>query len=119
MAAPKIGKTKMSAEKRKLAIGNQVDCIVAGAGIWGCTIARRFAETGRKVLVLERREAIGGNCRCQTMDGIEVHLYGSHIFHTSNEDVWRFVNRFVAFNDYRHRVLAKARSIICRLDAPC
>lgn len=119
MAAPKIGKTKMSAEKRTLAIGNQVDCIVAGAGIWGCTIARRFAETGRKVLVLERREAIGGNCRCQTMDGIEVHLYGSHIFHTSNEDVWRFVNRFVAFNDYRHRVLARSKGKVYHLPIGC
>lgn len=82
------------------------DVIVAGAGIWGCTVARRLAETGRRVLVLESRRAVGGNCRCRTADGIEVHLYGSHIFHTSNEDVWKFVNRFATFNDYRHGVLA-------------
>jgi len=46
--------------------------IVAGAGIWGCTVARRLAETGKKVLVLEKRKAVGGNCRCRTIDGIEV-----------------------------------------------
>ena len=85
-----------------------MDAIVAGAGIWGCTLARRLAEAGRKVLVLEKRAAVGGNCRCETdpETGIEVHTYGSHIFHTKNEKVWAFVNRFVRFNDYRHCVLA-------------
>ena len=85
-----------------------MDAIVAGAGIWGCTLARRLAEAGRKVLVLEKRAAVGGNCRCETdpETGIEVHTYGSHIFHTRNEKVWEFVNRFVRFNDYRHCVLA-------------
>lgn len=85
-----------------------MDAIVAGAGIWGCTLARRLAEAGRRVLVLEKRAAIGGNCRCETdpETGIEVHTYGSHIFHTKNEKVWAFVNRFVRFNGYRHCVLA-------------
>ena len=84
------------------------DAIVAGAGIWGCTVARRLAEAGRRVLVLEKRAAIGGNCRCETdlETGIEVHVYGSHIFHTRNEEVWDFANRFTAFNGYRHCVLA-------------
>ena len=83
--------------------------IVAGAGIWGCTVARRFAEAGRKVLVLEKRAAVGGNCRCEIdpETGIEVHTYGSHIFHTSIPEVWEFVNRFTSFNDYRHVVIAK------------
>ena len=74
------------------------DAIVAGAGLWGCTIARRLAESGQRVLVLEKRKAVGGNCRCRTEKGIEVHLYGSHIFHKSNEEVWKFINRFVSFN---------------------
>ena len=84
------------------------DSIVAGAGIWGCTLARRLAEAGRRVLVLEKRTAVGGNCRCEIdpETGIEVHTYGSHIFHTKNEKVWAFVNRFTNFNDYRHCVLA-------------
>ena len=86
-----------------------VDVIVAGAGIWGCTVARMLAEKGRKVLVLEKRAAVGGNVRCETdpESGIEVHVYGSHIFHTHLDGVWRFVRRFVEFNGYQHKVLAR------------
>ena len=85
-----------------------LDAIVAGAGIWGCTVARRLAESGRKVLVLERRAAAGGNVRCETdgETGIEVHKYGSHIFHTHIPEVWEFVKRFTDFNGYQHKVLA-------------
>ena len=87
----------------------QPDIIVAGAGIWGCTVARVLAEAGRKVLVLERRDAVGGNVRCETdpETGIEIHTYGSHIFHTHLDDVWAFVNRFISFNGYQHKVLAR------------
>lgn len=95
------------------------DAIVAGAGLWGCTVARRLAESGRKVLVLEKRKAVGGNCRCRTEKGIEVHLYGSHIFHTSDEEVWKFVSRFVSFNDYRHSVLSNCRGKIYHLPIGC
>ena len=86
-----------------------VDAVVAGAGIWGCTVARRLAELGRNVLVLDRRDAVGGNVRCETdpATGIEIHLYGSHIFHTHIPEVWEFVNRFVKFNGYQHKVLAR------------
>ena len=87
------------------------DIIVAGAGIWGCTIARRLAEAGKSVLVLERREVVGGNVRCEidSETGIEIHSYGSHIFHTHIPEVWEFVRRFVAFNGYQHKVLAHYR----------
>lgn len=86
---------------------NNYNIIIAGAGIWGCTLARRLAELGKRVLVLEAREAVGGNVRCanDSDTGIEVHLYGSHIFHTHDENVWKFVNRFVSFNGYQHKVL--------------
>ena len=89
----------------------QVDAIVAGAGVWGCTLARRLAEAGRRVLVLERRSAVGGNVRCEidSGTGIEIHTYGSHIFHTHDETVWNFVRRFVSFNGYQHKVLANYR----------
>jgi UDP-galactopyranose mutase len=91
-----------------------VDAIVAGAGIWGCTIARRLAEAGRKVLVLEKRPVTGGNVRCEKdgETGIEVHSYGSHIFHTHIPEVWDFVNRFIRFNGYQHKVLANYKGKI-------
>ncbi len=84
------------------------DAIVAGAGFWGCTVARRLAEAGRKVLVMEARGAVGGNVRCSVdpETGIEVHLYGSHIFHTHDKAVWDFIRRFTEFNGYQHKVLA-------------
>lgn len=87
----------------------QIDVIVAGAGIWGCTVARVLAEARRKVLVLEKRPVAGGNVRCETdpETGIEIHTYGSHIFHTHLPEVWAFVNRFVTFNGYQHKVLAR------------
>ena len=87
----------------------QVDAIVAGAGIWGCVVARELAEKGRKVLVLEKRPHVGGNVRCETdpETGIEIHVYGSHIFHTHIDRVWNFVRRFVEFNGYQHKVLAR------------
>jgi UDP-galactopyranose mutase len=87
------------------------EILVAGAGIWGCTVARVLAEAGHAVRVREAREAVGGNVRCarDPATGIEVHLYGSHIFHTSLPEVWAFVNRFVTFNGYQHKVMALHR----------
>ena len=91
--------------------------IVAGAGLWGCTVARRLAEAGRRVLVLERRPAVGGNCRCETdpETGIEIHAYGSHIFHTHDRKVWDFIRRFAEFNGYQHKVLACYRGRLYHL----
>ncbi|MCR5413804.1 MAG: FAD-dependent oxidoreductase [Kiritimatiellae bacterium] len=85
------------------------DVLVAGAGIWGCTIARRLAEAGHRVAVWEKRGAPGGNVRCETDSetGIEVHAYGSHIFHTHDREAWNFVRRFTEFNGYQHKVLAR------------
>ena len=96
---------------------DKFDSIVAGAGIWGCTVARCLAEAGRKVLVLEKRAAIGGNCRCEIdpETGIEIHTYGSHIFHTHNRQVWDFVRRFTDFNGYQHKVLANYQGKVYHL----
>ena len=87
---------------------NKYDAIVAGAGIWGCTVARVLAESGQRVVVLEKRPAAGGNVRCEidAETGIEIHKYGSHIFHTHLPEVWQFVNRFTSFNGYQHKVIA-------------
>ena len=87
------------------------DSIIVGAGIWGCSVARLLADRGQRVLVLERRDAVGGNCRAELdpATGIEIHLYGSHIFHTSDDRVWNFLRRFTDFNCYRHQVMAMHR----------
>ncbi len=84
------------------------DVIVVGAGFYGTTIAERVATVlGRKVCVLERRPHIGGNCYSEIdpATGIEHHKYGSHLFHTNSEEVWRYLRRFTSFTNYRHRVL--------------
>jgi UDP-galactopyranose mutase len=86
------------------------DLVVVGSGFYGLTIARQAAdELGLKVLVLEKRNHIGGNAYSEfdPETSIEVHKYGSHLFHTSNERVWAYVNRFTAFNNYQHKVWAK------------
>jgi UDP-galactopyranose mutase len=86
------------------------DLVVVGSGFYGLTIAQQAAEhLGLKVKVIERRNHIGGNAYSEfdSETGIEVHKYGSHLFHTSNERVWEYVNRFTAFNDYKHLVWAK------------
>ncbi len=86
------------------------DLIVVGSGFFGLTIAERAAtELGKRVLVLERRSHIGGNAYTEPEPetGIEVHRYGAHLFHTSNERVWEYVNRFTSFTGYQHRVFAR------------
>ena len=86
------------------------DLVVVGSGFYGLTIAREAAEKlGLKVLVLEKRPHIGGNAYSQfdPATGIEVHVYGSHLFHTSNERVWDYVNRYTSFTDYKHSVWTK------------
>lgn len=85
------------------------DVLVVGAGLWGCVVARELAEAGNRVLVLEARTLPGGNARSaiDPKTGIECHCYGAHIFHTSDEEVWTYANRFATFTDYRHTVLTE------------
>ena len=83
------------------------DLVVVGSGFFGLTIAERAAtELGLKVQVLERRSHLGGNAYSapDPDTGIEVHVYGAHLFHTSNERVWQYVNNFTSFTSYQHRV---------------
>ena len=85
------------------------DLIVVGSGFFGLTVAEQAAsELGKRVLVVEKRGHIGGNAYSEQEPetGIEVHKYGAHLFHTSNERVWKYVNRFTDFTDYQHRVFA-------------
>ena len=83
------------------------DVLVVGSGFFGLTVAEQLAnDPGLKVTVIDRRNHIGGNAysEFETETGIEVHRYGAHLFHTSNERVWEYVNRFTSFTGYQHRV---------------
>lgn len=86
------------------------DIIIVGSGLFGATFARLALDRNLKVLVLEQRKEIGGNIRTENKDGIEIHKYGAHIFHTSNEEVWNFVNKYISFNNYKHYVMAKTKN---------
>jgi UDP-galactopyranose mutase len=78
------------------------DYLIVGAGLFGATFARLARDSGRSCLVIDKRPHIGGNCYTENIEGINVHKYGPHIFHTSNKVVWDFVNRFAQFNNYIH-----------------
>lgn len=85
------------------------DLVVVGSGFFGLTVAERAAaEHNKRVLIVEKRHHIGGNAYSEPepTTGIEVHKYGAHLFHTSNERVWEYVNRFTSFTSYQHRVFA-------------
>ncbi|MDO5455073.1 MAG: UDP-galactopyranose mutase, partial [Corynebacterium sp.] len=85
------------------------DLFVVGSGLFGLTVAERLAsQLDKKVLIVERREHLGGNAysEAEPETGIEVHKYGAHLFHTSNKRVWDYVNQFTDFTDYQHRVFA-------------
>ncbi len=79
------------------------DYLVVGAGIFGATFAQQAKEKGKSVLVIDRRSHIAGNVYTENRNGVTVHRYGSHIWHTDKKDVWSYVNRFVSFNNYRHK----------------
>lgn len=76
------------------------DYLVVGSGLYGSVFAYKAHKAQKRVLVLEKREHIGGNIYCTDVDGIHVHTYGAHIFHTSNKEVWDFVHKFAEFNRY-------------------
>ena len=91
------------------------DIVVVGSGLFGLTVAERCAnELGLSVLILERRPHIGGNAYSETdpRTGIEVHKYGAHLFHTSNERVWSYVNRFTSFTSYVHHVYTNHDGVV-------
>lgn len=85
-----------------------VDCVIVGAGLSGAVMAERFAVAGRRVLVVEQRDHVAGNCHDEaTDDGVYVHRYGPHIFHTDRPEVWEYLSRFTEWHRYEHRVLGR------------
>jgi len=80
------------------------DYIIVGSGLFGSIFAREATDSGKKCLVLEKRNHIGGNCYSEEIEGIQVSKYGGHIFHTNNKKIWDYVNRFTEFRQYHHFV---------------
>lgn len=84
----------------------QYDYLIVGSGLYGATFAYLARKQGKKCLVIDKRPHLGGNIYCENIEGINVHKYGAHIFHTSNKQVWDFVNSIVEFNRYTNSPVA-------------
>ena len=74
----------------------QYDYLIVGAGLYGAVMAHELHKKGKHCLVIDRRDHIAGNIYCEEIEGIHVHKYGAHIFHTSNQKVWEYINQFVS-----------------------
>lgn len=91
------------------------DILIVGSGLYGAVSAWKALSEGKKCLVIDKRDGLGGNLRCEEIEGINVHRYGAHIFHTSNRKVWDFVNSIVPFNDFINSPLANYKGEIYNL----
>ncbi len=91
------------------------DYLIVGSGLFGATFAYRAKQAGKKCLVIDKRPHLGGNVYCENIEGINVHKYGAHIFHTSNKQVWDFVNFIVEFNRYTNSPIANYKGKLYNL----
>lgn len=91
------------------------DYLIVGSGLYGAIFAHELSKKGYKCLVLEKRNHIGGNIYTEKMEGINVHKYGAHIFHTSNKEVWNYINQFAEFNNYINSPVARYKDEIYNL----
>jgi UDP-galactopyranose mutase len=78
----------------------EYDYLIVGSGLFGATFAHEAMKRGQKCLVIDKRNHVGGNVYCENVEGINVHKYGAHIFHTSDKSIWDYVNAIVPFNRY-------------------
>ncbi len=85
---------------------NRYDYVIIGAGLFGATFANILHKSGKKCLVIEKRDHLGGLANTFCMNNIDVHRYGAHIFHTKSRDIWNYVNSFVEFSNYKHAPIA-------------
>ena len=93
----------------------QYDYLIVGSGLFGATFAHKAKQAGKKCLVIDKRNHLGGNIYCENIEGINVHKYGAHIFHTSNKEVWNFVNSIVPFNRYTNSPVANYKGELYNL----
>ena len=91
------------------------DYLIVGSGLFGSMFAYRASRAGKKCLVIDKRAQLGGNVYCESVEGINVHKYGAHIFHTSNKQVWNFVNSIVEFNRYTNSPVANYKGKLYNL----
>jgi UDP-galactopyranose mutase len=91
------------------------DYLIVGAGPYGSVCAHELSQAGKKCLVIDKRDHIGGNCFTSNQNGIHVHKYGAHIFHTNDEEIWNYVNKFAPFKQYCHNVIANYKGQIYTL----
>ena len=97
----RIAKEKKEAKRRKLREAKKpYDYLIVGAGLYGAVFASEMTKKGKRCLVIDKRDHIGGNVYTKDVDGIQVHQYGAHIFHTSDKKVWDYVNKLTEFNNY-------------------
>ena len=89
--------------------------LIVGAGLFGAVFAQIMNENGKSCLVIDKRKHRGGNVYSKEEDGIRIHLYGAHIFHTDNEEVWQYINKFTHFNHYRNSPLAYYKGALYNL----
>ena len=88
----------------------EYDYLIVGSGLFGAIFAQEATKEGKKCLVIEKRGNIGGNIYTQNVKGINVHKYGAHIFHTSNKEVWDYINQFAEFNRYTNSPVANYKN---------
>ena len=89
---------------------SEYDYLIVGCGLFGMVFAQQQFERGKRVLIIERRGHVGGNCYTEKIEGINVHKYGPHIFHTSDERAWSYINRFANFNNFTNRPKVKYKN---------
>src|SRR5690606_9992824 len=93
----------------------EYDFLIVGAGLYGAVFAHTLSKAGRKCLVIDKRNHIGGNIYCEKIEGINVHKYGPHIFHTNNRKVWEFVNKMVEFRQFVYSPMANYKGKLYNL----
>lgn len=91
------------------------DYLIVGAGLFGAVFAHEAMKAGKKCLVIDKRDYIAGNIYCENIEGINVHKYGAHIFHTSNKEIWNYVNQFAEFNNYINSPVARYKDELYNL----
>ena len=91
------------------------DYLIVGSGLFGSTVANELKKKGKKVLVIDKRNHVGGNVYTENIEGINVHKYGAHIFHTSNKEVWDYINQFAEFNNYINSPIARYKNELYNL----